>query len=75
MKGRMENYKGVIIDFAVTVDALRKNMQFLSKNKKGKIISVIGRLEERDIFEYKEFGKISTKYSDYVIFTTDRNNA
>ena len=75
MKGRMENYKGVIIDFAVTVDALRKDMQFLSKNKKGKIISVIGRLEERDIFEYKEFGKISTKYSDYVIFTTDRNKS
>lgn len=50
-------------------------MQFLSKNKKGKIISVIGRLEERDIFEYKEFGKISTKYSDYVIFTTDRNKS
>lgn len=73
MKGRMENYKGVIIDFAVTVDALRKNMQFLSKNKTGRIISVIGRLEEKDISEYKEFGNMSTKYSDYVIFTTDRN--
>ena len=50
---------------------MNKNNNNSSKNKKGKIISVIGRLEERDIFEYKEFGKISTKYSDYVIFTMD----
>lgn len=73
IKGRMENYKNVIIDFAVTVDALRKNMEFLSRNKKGKIISVVGRLEGKDINEYNDFGEISSYFSNYVIFTTDKN--
>ena len=69
----MENYKGVIIDFAVTTQALESDMKFLNENKKGRIISVIGRMEGKEDLEYKEFGNISTKYSDYVIFTTDRN--
>lgn len=73
IKGRMENYKGVIIDFAVTTQALESDMKFLNENKKGKIISVIGRMEGKEDLEYKKFGDISTKYSDHVIFTTDRN--
>ena len=73
VKGRMENYKNTIIDFAVTPIALKKNISFINEHKKGRLISVIGKIEDREINEYKKFGNISTKYSDYVIFTTDKN--
>lgn len=73
IEGRMENYKGFIIDFAVTTQALETNLKFLNENKKDRIISVIGRMEGKESLEYEAFGNISTKYSDYVIFTTDRN--
>lgn len=75
MVGRMQNYKNVILDFAVTVEALKKDMEFLYRNKKSKIISVISRIEGASSREYEAFSKISTKYSDYVIFTTDRNKS
>lgn len=73
MSGRMENYKGAIIDFAVTIEALKKDMEFLNRNKKGKIISVISRIEGASDSEYKMFSNIASKYSDYTIITTDRN--
>ena len=73
MPGKMENYKNVIIDYPATKDSLKKDLEFLIRNKKNKIIAVISRNDDERIKEYEYFGDISTKYCDYVIFTTDRN--
>lgn len=73
MPGRMENYKNVIIDYPSTKDSLKKDLDFLIRNKKNRIIAVISRNDDESIKEYEYFGDISTKYCDYVIFTTDRN--
>lgn len=73
MPGKMENYKNVIIDYPATKDSLKKDLDFLIRNKKKKIIAVISRNDDERIKEYGYFGDISTKYCDYVIFTTDRN--
>ncbi len=73
MPGKMENYKNVIIDYPATKESLKKDLEFLVRNKKKKIIAVISRNDDIRIKEYAYFGDISTKFCDYVIFTTDRN--
>lgn len=73
ISGRMELYKNVILDFAVTIKSLKSNLIFLNKTKKNRIISVISKVEGKHPLEYKQFGFISTLMSDHVIFTTNRN--
>ena len=77
--GRMEHIENnreldIIIDFALTPDALDKLYSFLSKTKKrndSKIIAVFGSCGERDRGKRPMMGEIVTQYADMVIITND----
>ena len=74
-KGRCEqiivNNGLAIIDYAHTPDAVEKIITSFNINKKGKIITLIGCGGDRDPKKRPIMGDIATKYSDYVIFTSD----
>ena len=64
----------IIIDFALTPDALDKLYSFLSKTKKrndSKIIAVFGSCGERDRGKRPMMGEIVSQYADMVIITND----
>lgn len=73
--GRMDiiKYKenNIIIDYAHTPDAVEKIINTVSILKHNKIITIIGCGGNRDKGKRSIMGDISTKYSDYVIFTSD----
>ena len=74
-KGRCEKIKykdnDIIIDYAHTPDAVEKIIETFDKNKKGKIITIVGCGGDRDPYKRPLMGKIATEKSDYVIFTSD----
>lgn len=74
-KGRMDiiKYKSnsIIIDYAHTPDAVEKILSEVSKLSHNKIITMIGCGGDRDKYKRPIMGDIATKYSDYVIFTSD----
>ena len=73
--GRMDiiNYKDniIIIDYAHTPDAVEKIITNISKLPHNKIITLIGCGGNRDKTKRSIMGAIATKYSDYVVFTSD----
>ena len=73
--GRMDiiNYKDnvIIVDYAHTPDAVEKIITNVSKLPHNKIITLIGCGGNRDRSKRSIMGDIATKYSDYVIFTSD----
>ncbi|MBE6138911.1 MAG: UDP-N-acetylmuramoyl-L-alanyl-D-glutamate--2,6-diaminopimelate ligase [Firmicutes bacterium] len=73
--GRMDiiNYKDnvIIIDYAHTPDAVEKIITNVSKLPHNKVITLIGCGGNRDRSKRSIMGDIATKYSDYVIFTSD----
>lgn len=73
--GRMDmiNYKDntIIIDYAHTPDAVEKIITNVSKLNHNKIITLIGCGGNRDKTKRSIMGGIATKYSDYVVFTSD----
>jgi UDP-N-acetylmuramoyl-L-alanyl-D-glutamate--2,6-diaminopimelate ligase len=76
--GRMEavpNEKGlnIIVDFALTPNALEKLHQLLAKTKKPeqKIIAVFGACGERDRGKRPIIGETVSRYADQVIITND----
>ena len=76
--GRMEavlNDKDIdiIVDFALTPNALEKIYQLLAKTKKPeqKIIAVFGACGERDRGKRPIIGEIVARYADQVIITND----
>lgn len=73
-KGRMDaiKYKDnlIIIDYAHTPDAVEKIINCV-RNLGKKIITIIGCGGNRDKQKRPIMGKIATKLSDYVIFTSD----
>ena len=72
--GRLETYKYknnyIIIDYAHTPDAVEKVIKNVKDYNK-KIITIIGCGGSRDTSKRPIMGKLSTNYSDYVIFTND----
>ena len=71
-KGRYELIKDkVIVDYAHTPDAVENILKSVLQYSKGKIITVIGCGGDRDKKKRPLIGKIVTKYSDYVYFTSD----
>lgn len=74
-KGRCEQIQvknGIaVIDYAHTPDAVEKIIDAFTKNKKGRIITLIGCGGDRDPKKRPIMGNIATKKSDYVIFTSD----
>ena len=75
--GRMEkisNERGItiIIDYAVTPEALKTVYSFISKIKKeGKIIAVFGACGDRDRGKRPLMGEIVDRYADTIILTNE----
>ena len=73
--GRMDiiNYKDnvIIIDYAHTPDAVEKIITNVSKLPHDRIITLIGCGGNRDKTKRPIMGNIATKYSDFVLFTSD----
>lgn len=61
----------VVIDFAHTPNAFEKVLSYLRKSVKGRLIHVFGAAGERDSKKRPEMGKISAKYSDLIILTSE----
>ena len=77
--GRMEHIENnreldIIVDFALTPDALDKLYGFLLKTKKrndSRIIAVFGSCGERDRGKRPMMGEIVSQYADFIIITND----
>jgi len=73
--GRMDivKYKSnnIVVDYAHTPDAVLKIIKEVSKIKHNRIITMIGCGGNRDKTKRPIMGDIATKYSDFVIFTSD----
>lgn len=61
----------VVVDYAHTDDGLDNICLTLSKLKKNKLISVFGAGGDRDNKKRKLMGMACSKYSDYIILTSD----
>ena len=61
----------IIIDYAHTPDAVEKIITNVKKLPHNKIITLVGCGGNRDKTKRSIMGEIATKYSDYVIFTSD----
>jgi len=78
ISGRLEsvdNDRGlnIIVDFALTPNALERLYQLLSGVRKegAKIIAVFGSCGERDRGKRPLMGEVVSKYADYIILTND----
>jgi len=74
-KGRMDlikyNSNKIIVDYAHTPDALKNVLNTVNNIEHNNIITIVGCGGNRDKGKRKIMGNISTKLSDYVIFTSD----
>ena len=61
----------IIIDYAHTPDAVEKIIKEVKKLNPNRIITIIGCGGNRDKTKRSIMGDIATKYSNYVIFTSD----
>lgn len=61
----------VLIDYAHTPDGIKNILSTLKKLPHNKIITVFGCGGNRDKTKRSEMGEIATKYSDYVVVTSD----
>lgn len=77
--GRMNliynNKKEIYVDYAHTISAVEAVLKYFCKIKKGRIITVIGCGGDRDKSRRPKIGKITSLYSDLVIFTEDNSRS
>ncbi len=74
--GRMERIKSpkgfeVIVDFALTPDALERLYSTLRESAEGRIIGLIGSCGDRDQEKRPDMGRIVAKYCDLTIVTDE----
>ena len=74
--GRLESIKEgqpfkVFVDYAHTEDALEKILLALRPYTKGHLITIFGCGGDRDKTKRSRMGKVSGKYSDFTIITSD----
>jgi len=74
--GRLETVKSdapfqVIVDYAHSPDSVEKVLEAVVEFTKGKVISVFGCGGNRDRTKRPKMAYAASKYSDYVIITTD----
>ncbi len=60
-----------LVDYSHTPDALEKALVSLTRLKRGKIITVFGCGGDRDKEKRPMMGKVVSRYSDYIIITSD----
>ena len=74
-KGRCETYKVkdgfAVVDYAHTPDAVLKVITAYKELAKARVITLVGCGGDRDPLKRPIMGDIASKYSDYVIFTSD----
>lgn len=74
-QGRLEQVHNgkfrVIVDFAHTPHSLESVLQTIKDEKKGRIIHVFGSAGERDSAKRPLMGKVSAKYTDIIILTSE----
>ena len=74
-KGRCETYKVkdgfAVVDYAHTPDAVLKVVTAYKDLAKARVITLVGCGGDRDPLKRSIMGDIASKYSDYVIFTSD----
>ena len=74
-KGRCETYKVkdgfAVVDYAHTPDAVLKVVTAYKELAKARVITLVGCGGDRDPLKRPIMGNIASKYSDYVIFTSD----
>jgi UDP-N-acetylmuramoyl-L-alanyl-D-glutamate--2,6-diaminopimelate ligase len=76
LSGRMEDIDEgqgfrVLVDFAITPDALEKALTALKKTAKGKVRIVFGATGDRDRGKRPDMGKVAAKLADAVYLTDD----
>ena len=75
VKGRfsiLKNDKGtIIIDYAHTPDGLKNLLSTARTLTKSRLITVFGCGGERDSLKRKLMGQVASKYSDYIVITSD----
>ena len=75
VKGRfslLRNDKGtIIIDYAHTPDGLKNLLSTARTLTKSRLITVFGCGGERDKTKRKLMGQVASKYSDYIVLTSD----
>jgi len=74
--GRMERIKSpngfeVVVDFALTPDALDKLYKVLQETTKGRLIGIIGSCGDRDKEKRPKMGEIVASYCDLTIVTDE----
>ena len=73
--GRMEvfkyNNKTIVVDYAHTPDGIEKILSFNKSIYKEKVLTLFGCGGNRDRNKRKIMGEIASKYSDYLIITSD----
>ncbi len=73
--GRMEVIKNktnlYIVDYAHTPDAVEQVIKTINEIKKNRVVTIIGCGGNRDKDKRHIIGEVATRYSDYVIFTSD----
>ncbi len=73
--GRMEgisyNNAMIFVDYAHTPDAISNVLNSVNSYKEGRVITIVGCGGDRDKTKRPIMGDVSTKLSDYVIFTND----
>lgn len=65
------NEATVVVDYAHTPDAIKKMITAFNEEKRGRLLTIIGCGGNRDSNKRPIIGNIATKYSDYVLFTSD----
>ena len=74
-KGRCETYKVkdgfAVVDYAHTPDAVLKVVTAYKELAKARVITLVGCGGDRDPLKRPIMGDIASKYSDFVIFTSD----
>ena len=73
-KGRIQKVvddKLIFVDYAHTPDGVENVLKAMKDIKHNHIYTIIGCGGNRDKTKRKDMSEIATKYSDYVIFTTD----
>ncbi len=68
---KTKNKANLILDYAHTINATQKILEFSNSTKRGNIITVVGCAGGREKEKRKDIGKIVTELSDKVIFTMD----
>ena len=61
----------IIIDFAHTPESFDKVLSLVKKLRQGRLISLFGCVGYSDKEKRKAMGDTVSKYSDYIVFTTD----